>query len=298
MPNIDTSKVKTIASEMIDINNRYRDDFSAVEQAINRLKTDWKQPQKVSSAAFSCFDEIKAKFFEPSVTERRELAQFLCDAVGIGYEEAENTNKSLLEQLFNVVNSTITSVSSAHGFKDNVVDDSFQKLVKYNNENFLSVKNLETEYFYNQNDYEKFLNSNGENVGCTSTSEAIAYSIYHNEKVEPSEMKWATQAAWGHSKVIEDTRNIKASEAYSIISDYVKQGIPVMFRVRTETKDGHHLTAVGIRYGADENNLGPSDVLVIDPWDGDMKTLAEYTAKSENGYKIIDNCDWSLRIPK
>lgn len=102
MPNIDTSKVKAIAGEMIDINNRYKDDFSAVEQAINRLKTDWQQPQKVSSAAFACFDEIKAKFFEPSITERRELAQFLCDAVGIGYEEAENTNKKLLEGLFEV----------------------------------------------------------------------------------------------------------------------------------------------------------------------------------------------------
>lgn len=100
MPNIDTSKVKAIAGEMIDINNRYRDDFSAVEQAINRLKTDWQQPQRVSTAAFACFDEIKAKFFEPSITERRELAQYLCDAVGIGYEEAENTNKKLLEQLF------------------------------------------------------------------------------------------------------------------------------------------------------------------------------------------------------
>lgn len=109
MPNIDTSKVKAIAGEMIDINNCYKDDFSAVEQAINRLKTDWQQPQKVSSAAFACFDEIKAKFFEPSITERRELAQFLCDAVGIGYEEAENTNKKILEGLFDVVG-TVSSI--------------------------------------------------------------------------------------------------------------------------------------------------------------------------------------------
>ncbi len=113
MPNIDTSKVKAIASEMIDINNRYRDDFSAVEQAINRLRTDWQQPQKVSSAAFACFDEIKAKFFEPSITERRELAQFLCDAVGIGYEEAENTNKKILEGLFEVVESPLSSMVSS-----------------------------------------------------------------------------------------------------------------------------------------------------------------------------------------
>ncbi len=113
MPNIDTSKVKAIASEMIDINNRYNDDYSAVEQAINRLKSDWQQPQKVASAAFACFDEIKAKFFEPSITERRELAQFLCDAVGIGYEEAEKTNKNLLEQLFDSIVDNSNTVISA-----------------------------------------------------------------------------------------------------------------------------------------------------------------------------------------
>ncbi len=120
MPNIDTSKVKTIAGEMIDINNRYRDNFSAVEQAINRLRTDWQQPHKVSAAAFACFDEIKAKFFEPSITERRELAQFLCDAVGIGYEEAEKTNKNLLEQLFDV-SRAVSSVLS-HVYANNTTD--------------------------------------------------------------------------------------------------------------------------------------------------------------------------------
>lgn len=129
MPNIDTSKVKTIASEMIDINNRYRDDFSAVEQAINRLRTDWQQPHKVSAAAFACFDEIKAKFFEPSITERRELAQFLCDAVGIGYEEAENTNKKILEGLFEVGGVAASTVISVNNIGPSTV----------HNENYISV---------------------------------------------------------------------------------------------------------------------------------------------------------------
>lgn len=100
MMKIDTAKVKSIASEMININNRYKEDFSAVEQAVNRLKSDWQQPENVATAAFACFDEIKSKFFEPSIAEKQELAQYLCDAVGIGYEEVENTNKKLLECMF------------------------------------------------------------------------------------------------------------------------------------------------------------------------------------------------------
>lgn len=113
MTDIDTSKVKTIAGEMIDINNRHKDDFSAVEQAINRLKSDWQQPANVASAAFACFDEIKSKYFESSIEERRQLAQYLCDAVGIGYEEVENTNKKLLEQLFDIVGTVSSTIVSA-----------------------------------------------------------------------------------------------------------------------------------------------------------------------------------------
>lgn len=100
MPSIDTAKVKSIAGEMIRINNQCRDDFSAVEQVVKRLKADWQQPQSIASSAFACFDEIKSKYFEAATKDRQELAQYLCDAVGIGYEEIETTNKSLLEGLF------------------------------------------------------------------------------------------------------------------------------------------------------------------------------------------------------
>ena len=112
---IDTSRVVEIASEIIQINNRYQNDFSVVEQAINRLKNDWQQPQKVSSAAFACFDEIKSKYFDSAIGERQELARYLCDIVGIGYEEVENTNKKLLEGLFDaggVATSTAISVNN------------------------------------------------------------------------------------------------------------------------------------------------------------------------------------------
>ena len=136
MPNIDTSKVKAIAGEMIDINNRYKDDFSAVEQAINRLRTDWQQPQKVSSAAFACFDEIKSKYFDSAIQERQELARYLCDIVGIGYEEAENTNKKLLEGLFEVDGSATSSIVSSYNTKTSAIyseNNTFVDIEKYSN---------------------------------------------------------------------------------------------------------------------------------------------------------------------
>lgn len=159
MTNIDTSKVKTIASKMIDINNRCKDDFSAVEQAINRLKNDWQQPQKVASSAFACFDEIKSKFFEPTNTERRELAQYLCEAVGVGYEEVENTNKNLLEQLFEVglVNDTKITSTVSNTNKEDI------KNLDYNlNKKIADVSNNKYYNSYNNG------NSSGRKHQCVS----------------------------------------------------------------------------------------------------------------------------------
>lgn len=132
MINIDTAKVKSIAGEIVKINNRCRDDFSAVEQAVNRLKDDWQQPQNVASSAFACFDEIKAKYFEATVQERQGLAQYLCDAVGLKYEEVEKGNKSILEGLFDIISDKSTVVSgdrsadSNDNTKANVYDEEIQ----------------------------------------------------------------------------------------------------------------------------------------------------------------------------
>lgn len=158
MPNIDTSKVKSIASEMIDINNRFKDDFSAVEQAIKRLKNDWQQPQKVSTAAFACFDEIKAKYFDSSVKERKELAEYLCDAVGIGYEETEKTNKNLLEDLFNISGKVDGSV------------DAYNES-NYTNSNLQKINSADVAEF---NNYYKSENGHIKN-GCLITSVSNLY---------------------------------------------------------------------------------------------------------------------------
>ncbi len=136
MMKIDTAKVKSIASEMIDINNRYKEDFSSVEQAVNRLKSDWQQPENVATAAFACFDEIKAKFFDSSISERQQLAEYLCNAVGLGYEDVENANKSLLEGLFEATASPGTS-NTPHNGTINTVESS--------NENTNSSVSVNTE---------------------------------------------------------------------------------------------------------------------------------------------------------
>ena len=175
-----------------------------MEQAINRLRTDWQQPQKVSSAAFACFDEIKAKFFEPSITERRELAQFLCDAVGIGYEEAENTNKRLLEDLFDViatipsivgginnVNSTSTETPSSQEYINSTITiDEFNK----------RVKQLKNTSGFKQGDYwgdDKGVGENYKNVTLTSGKSCCAMA-----RMMQIEVMGASGSAKGQNNIL------------------------------------------------------------------------------------------------
>lgn len=196
MTDIDTSKVKTIAGEMIDINNRYKDDFSAVVQAVNRLKSDWQQPANVASAAFACFDEIKSKYFEPSLEERRQLAQYLCDAVGIGYEEVEKTNRHLLEQLFDVVatipsiaggnnntNSTITvTTSSQEDINPTMTVEEFNKRV----ENLKNKEGFTHGTSWDGNAYmrDEYLNKTYANgSGCCAMARMMQYEVYGKKAV-------------------------------------------------------------------------------------------------------------------
>lgn len=196
MPNIDTSKVKAIASEIIDINNRYKDDFSAVEQAINRLRTDWQQPQKVSSASFACFDEIKSKYFDSAIGERQELAQYLCGAVGIGYEEVENTNKKILEDLFdvattissiargtNIINSTTTeTVSSQEHVNQTITVDEFNKRVEQvKKSNGFTHGTSWDGNAYMRDEYLNKTYANGS--GCCAMARMMQYEVYGKKAV-------------------------------------------------------------------------------------------------------------------
>lgn len=193
-------------------------------------------------------------------------------------------------------------ISSTFEKEKQQVDENL-KAYSYENQIYSVIKGLDQKYCYNQNDYSRFWSDTyNDNVGCTATAEAIAYSIYHNEEVDPNQMGWGSNGAkWKHSKIIEGTTNCSAHETYKTIYDNVKSGTPVMFRVKnaaSKNYEGHHLTAVGVRDGADPNNLGPADILVVDPEKGKIESLADYTKSSYKKNTIIDNDGWPLRIPK
>ena len=75
-------------------------------------------------------------------------------------------------------------------------------------------------------------------------------------------------------------------------------GTPVILNcVETYNNNiGHTVTVIGIRNGADPNNLTYADFLIVDPADGAVKTLQEMN--NSRHVIIDDNSGWNLKIPK
>lgn len=134
---------------------------------------------------------------------------------------------------------------------------------------------------------------------CTTTAEAIAYSIKHQRWTSQFDMTWINGAGakWDHSIQIESgtwTETQKMSKMYELLSG----GTPVILNcVETYNNNiGHTVTVIGIRDGADPNNLTYADFLIVDPADGAVKTLQEMN--NSRHVIIDDNSGWNLKIPK
>lgn len=203
----------------------------------------------------------------------------------------------------NINNTGVNQNSTSSSNSGNVQPDSSNSgssyvvnsgTMTYKGTQYSTVPNLNEDYFYNQNNYGKFEKSDGSNVGCTATAEAIAYSIYHDENVTPDQVGWSSKGAtWTHSQIIDGSKYMNASQRYAVMYENLSNGTPVLVRL-----PGHHVTAVGIRDGADISNLGPADFLIINPYTGKLDTIAEYGNRHGFGANVLDTNGWSLRIPK
>ena len=156
-----------------------------------------------------------------------------------------------------------------------------------------------TSYYYNQNNYSRFVNSSGKNTGCTATAMATAYAIRYNTAVnlnDSSKISWSSAGCrWELAKVLTDSVKTYSSynytelQALQAVYRSVNNGVPVIVGVKTSTGTDHVVTAIGYKQGANINNLTLSDILIIDPLGGQMRSLSYY--------KGIDN-GWSIRVPK
>lgn len=147
-------------------------------------------------------------------------------------------------------------------------------------------------YLYDQCDYSKF-NWGGTNVGCSATAEAIGASIYYGKKITPdsSSIIWTSAGAgWGLASVRYYNCSVttKLKQAY----DELMKGKPSI--INTVSSSDHWLTIVGVKKGANRNNLSTSDFLIANPWGGSLNNLTTYLNSTGRSIPY----DYSLRCYK
>lgn len=161
----------------------------------------------------------------------------------------------------------------------------------WNGTRYTVVPNADAEqYHYNQNNYARFVNSRGRNVGCTATAMACAYSIRHNTSLNPNSVRWSSAGcSWEYAMRLGSYSpySYSTQDALQAVYSSVNSGIPVIVGVTGAGVD-HVVTAIGYRQGADPSSLSLSDILIIDPYGGSVCSLAKYSG--------IDT-GWSLRVP-
>ena len=151
--------------------------------------------------------------------------------------------------------------------------------------NYSVVSGFDEAYRYNQYHYDRifFDHNRGKNVGCTATAEAIVVSIARGYEVKPDEMSFGVSnsdsryltAKWAHSKDVYPTkesdmyRHGTADERLNLIYEQLTQGNAVIVRAN----DRHTVAAVGIMNGKAPPDLEASHIMIIDPADGEIKSL-------------------------
>ena len=184
--------------------------------------------------------------------------------------------------------------------KSEMTNKSINKSI-YNGYDYLVLGKYDKKYIYAQEiectDAKYYVN--GGNVACTVTAEATALSIFHEKNIKPTSLSWPGYAEWNYSKDITEgfkkiTKNAPESEWLSLAYEHVTKGSPVIMWVIRPNDPDHVVTAIGIREGANPNDLKVYDFLIADSGDIDktglrglVRNLKDYL-DSNSGSKLAN----------
>lgn len=93
---MNTDAVITAAENIKLYNTQIRNNFSAVQTAINQLGNYW--DGSAATAAISKFSAMKSKYCDARYNVLNNYVNFLLQQVGEGYTQTEEANVSLADQ--------------------------------------------------------------------------------------------------------------------------------------------------------------------------------------------------------
>lgn len=155
------------------------------------------------------------------------------------------------------------------------------------------VNSFDAKYLLAQRSYDIY-NSKGKNVGCMACGVAMMQYMKTGKYLDPKNPKvWDDknkQTLHNYIQSVPNSSKRTVDDQLKILYSKVNEGNPVMICLSKSNnlKSTHNVVVVGIRQGADINNLKKSDFLVADPNGGVVRTIEE--AETKCG-KIMRNGD-------
>lgn len=126
---------------------------------------------------------------------------------------------------------------------------------------------------------------------CSAWSLAYCRTILDNKQANPyNYWKNGTGAMWGWGGYTK----ITSGNSYKTAYDYINQGKPVIIHVNGTSSWGHWVAVVGYKNVSNANNIGPSNLVILDPAHWKTGTqIGPFTMDYHKLYKI----DNSIVIP-
>ena len=162
---------------------------------------------------------------------------------------------------------------------------------------FNVVDGFDDSLAHSQFEYDTYYtNSSGQrkNGGCTSVSDSIVYALNHDTEFPNPENSWKNGQTYWTTQSIRSNENLGAQDRLNeVYNQIVNKGNAVVVRVTN-----HSMAAVGIKEGADPNNVTPADILVCDSGytnTGRICTLQEYL-DAHPGREVHGGSGYALRI--
>ena len=169
--------------------------------------------------------------------------------------------------------------------------NSATKYYTYKGEEYIVVKNLCYDYAFKQQPKQ-----------CTKTSADIVVSlakgfIYKNSGWVSGGATW--RDASGSSILYKGMSNASAQEKLNTTASLIKDfGAAVILRLGSDR--GHSLVAVGYKTSSQAGSIKASDILAIDPADGQIRNLQELSSssywyggvKSYNGWSLLYSIEY------
>lgn len=209
----------------------------------------------------------------------------------------ENLDVSLRKMIENTINNGGEDIYGAKEIEkyppstqivENVV---LPKSVERNGSEYMCIEY--TASVLSQNDYDgpEFGYGRG-NGGCTATAWCMGLKMLYGGDYDPRSTQYWTNgsgATWKDpygsvSENVSDPNGMWGEINGRLITAYqeLQDGRPAVFYGYHNWSDSpnseksyHAVTIVGLKEGTDPNNLTMNDFLVVDPWGGEVKSLAE-----------------------